>query len=83
MSNFELEVWHGLYAPKGTPPAVIERLNQPLRFALSDQAVLRRFAQIGVTVPTAERQDAPTLGAHQGRNRTLTPVIKAAGVYAE
>ncbi|MGO4305937.1 tripartite tricarboxylate transporter substrate-binding protein [Cupriavidus sp. RAF12] len=84
LPNFELEVWHGLYAPKGTPTAVIERLNQALRFALADPAVLQRFGQMGVTVPTSERQDAPALGTRtKAEIARWTPVIKAAGVYAE
>jgi len=73
-----------LAVPKGTPPTVIERLNQALRFALAAPAVLQRFGQMGVTVPTAERQDAPTLGTRtKAEIACWTPVIKAAGVYAE
>jgi len=84
LANFELEVWHGLYAPKGTPPAVIERLNQSLRFALADPSVLQRFAQMGVAVPTAARLDAPTLGKRtKAEVARWTPIIKAAGIYAE
>ncbi|WP_404990832.1 tripartite tricarboxylate transporter substrate-binding protein [Cupriavidus pauculus] len=45
-ANVELEIWHGFYAPKGTPTAVIERLNHALRFALADPAVLQRFGQM-------------------------------------
>ncbi|XQM36452.1 Tripartite tricarboxylate transporter substrate binding protein BugD [Cupriavidus sp. H19C3] len=84
LPNFELEVWHGLYAPKGTPPAVVARLNHALRFALADPAVAQRLGPLGVTVPAVDKLDAPVLGT---RTKTeierWTPVIKAAGVYAQ
>ncbi|PLP96735.1 tripartite tricarboxylate transporter substrate-binding protein [Cupriavidus pauculus] len=84
LPNFELQVWHGLYAPKGTPPAVIARLNQAMRFALNDPAVLQRFGPLGVTVPASPKLDAPILGARtKAEIERWTPVIKAAGIYAQ
>ena len=48
--NFELSVWHGLYAPKGTPAAVTTRLNAALRDALKDPAFRKRMADLGSDV---------------------------------
>lgn len=84
LPNFELQVWHGLYAPKGTPPTVIARLNQAMRFALNDPAVVQRFGPLGVTVPPAPKLDAPILGSRtKAEIERWTPVIKAAGIYAQ
>ncbi len=51
--GFELAVWHGLYAPRGTPQAVIERLNKSLRTALSEPALVKRFTDMSVIIPPA------------------------------
>jgi tripartite-type tricarboxylate transporter receptor subunit TctC len=56
LPHVNLAVWHGLYAPRGTPPAVIGRLNAALRAALADPAILARFEQLGTTpFPTADQ----------------------------
>lgn len=48
--NFELSVWHGLYAPKGTPAAVTAKLNTALRDALKDPGFRKRMADLGSDV---------------------------------
>ena len=84
MPGFELAVWHGIYAPKGTSVLKIQRLNTALRSALRDPAVVRRFTDMGVTIPTADRLQPQILSAHTTTeiNRWAS-VIKAAGVKAE
>src|SRR3546814_4184960 len=47
LDNFELAVWHGIYAPKGTPPEAIDRLNKSIRTALSEPALIKRFEDLG------------------------------------
>lgn len=57
--NYQMSVWAGLFAPKGTPPEVIARLAQALDKALDEPAVRDRLAQLGGTVPAkAERNPA-------------------------
>ncbi len=52
---FDIAVWHGLYAPKGTPPAIVTQLNQALAKALADPTVVDRFKAVGTTTfPQAE-----------------------------
>ncbi|MBL8568615.1 MAG: tripartite tricarboxylate transporter substrate binding protein BugD [Phreatobacter sp.] len=50
LAGFDVTVWHALYAPKGTPPAVIEKLSAALEAALRDPVILARFEELG-TVP--------------------------------
>ncbi|MBI3702545.1 MAG: tripartite tricarboxylate transporter substrate binding protein BugD [Rhizobiales bacterium] len=59
MPAFNLTVWFGLSAPKGTPAPVVAKLNEALNVALSDPDVVKRFADLGYTVPPpAERGTA-------------------------
>jgi tripartite-type tricarboxylate transporter receptor subunit TctC len=58
MPAFNLTVWFGLSAPKGTPPAAIEKLNKALNVALADPEVVKRFADLGFDVPPPEHRSA-------------------------
>ncbi|MDP2356636.1 MAG: tripartite tricarboxylate transporter substrate-binding protein [Beijerinckiaceae bacterium] len=59
MPKFNLTVWFGLSAPKGTPKPIIDRLNKALNVALADDEVVKRFAALGYDVPPpAERSTA-------------------------
>jgi tripartite-type tricarboxylate transporter receptor subunit TctC len=84
LKGFEVSVWHGLYAPKGTPKAVIDKLINSLHVALKDDNVKQRFAELG-TEPVAENRATPVaLGAHlKAEIDKWTPIIKKAGVYAD
>ena len=82
--DLEIGVWHGLYAPAGTDPAIIERLDAALKVALANETVIARFAELGTVPVTAEEATPAAL------TETLTSqielwrgVIEAAGVYAE
>ena len=55
---FEVAVWHGMYAPKGTSPEVIGKVNNALKVALKDSLVIERFAGLG-TEPVAESRATP------------------------
>jgi tripartite-type tricarboxylate transporter receptor subunit TctC len=84
LKNFEVSVWHGLYAPKGTPKPVIDKLSAALRVALKDPSVKQRFADLG-TEP--EPADKATPAAHRAHLKAevakWAPIIKQAGVYAD
>lgn len=56
LKGFEFVIWHGLYAPKGTPADVIGKLNGALQKALSDEMIVKRFADVGTSVfPPSQR----------------------------
>src|SRR5690606_25872700 len=84
LANFEVGIWHGLYAPKGTPKEAIARLSQALQHAMKDPAVAERFAGLG-TEPVAENRATPeALRTHlKSEIDKWAPIIKKAGVYAD
>ncbi|MBR1217942.1 tripartite tricarboxylate transporter substrate binding protein BugD [Bradyrhizobium sp. U87765 SZCCT0131] len=49
LPEFDMAIWHGLYAPKDTPPAVVAKLNKALAIALADSLVIERFKAVGTT----------------------------------
>lgn len=55
LAGFEMSVWHGVYAPKGTPPAVLAKLNAAIRTALKDPELIKRQEALGVRVVTDSR----------------------------
>jgi len=58
MPQFNLTVWFGLSAPKGTPGPVLDKLNQALGVALNDPDVVKRFADLGYDVVPPDRRSA-------------------------
>lgn len=84
LPGFEVAVWHGLYAPKGTPKPVLDRLTKSLQLALKDPNVVARFAELG-TEPVS--QDRATPAAHRkfldSEIARWKPVIEKAGAYAD
>jgi tripartite-type tricarboxylate transporter receptor subunit TctC len=84
LKGFEVSVWHGLYAPKGTPKPVIDKLTKALQDALKDSTVKQRFGDLG-TEPIAEDRATPAaLRAHlKSEIDKWGPIIKKAGVYAD
>ncbi len=84
LSGVQVSIWHGLYAPKGTPDAIVQRLAASLQKALKDENVVQRFAELGTT-PVAESEatrEALTTRLNSEIDR-WAPVIKEAGVYAD
>ena len=84
LPGFELSIWHGMYAPKGTPKPVVDKLVAAMQAALKDPGLQKRFADLGATVVTADRQTPDGLGKHlKAEIDKWTPIIKKAGVYAD
>ena len=84
LKDFEVVVWHGIYAPKGTPKPIIDRVNGAVRTALKDPDVMRRMAELGAEIVPESKQ------APEGLQTWLKseidkwgPVIKAAGKFAD
>ena len=84
LKGFNVSVWHGVYAPKGTPKAVVDKVNAALRVALNDADFHKRQEALGAVIIT----DARTTPAEhkkfvEAEINKLGPVIKAAGQYAD
>ena len=84
LKGFNVTIWHALYAPKGTPKAVQDKLNAALRTALKDADFIKREEALGAVVVTDNR-----LGGAEHKKfveaeiNKWGPVIKAAGQYAD
>jgi tripartite-type tricarboxylate transporter receptor subunit TctC len=76
--------WFGLFAPKGTPRAVIARLNDALVEALADPKVRMRFAELGLDIAPRTQQTPAGLAAfHKAEIAKWWPIIKDAGIRGE
>jgi tripartite-type tricarboxylate transporter receptor subunit TctC len=84
LNNFDVSIWHGLYAPKGTPADVVDRLSKSLQVALADKNVVDRFAELGtVPSPATDATPAALKAKLEGEITRWKPVIEAAGQYAD
>ena len=84
LPGFYMSVWHGIWAPKGTPKAVVAKLNAAIKESLADPAVRKRLADLGQDIPTPEQQTPEALGTHhKAEIEKWWPIIKAAGIKAE
>ena len=84
LKGFEVGIWHGLYAPKGTPKAVIDKLAASLQEALKDETVKKRFADLGAEAVPLDKANPAALAAHlKAEIAKWGPIIKSAGVYAD
>jgi tripartite-type tricarboxylate transporter receptor subunit TctC len=84
LKGFNLTVWHGMYAPKGTPPAVLKQLNEAMKAALKDPEFLKRQEALGAVVVTDKRTDPEGHKAFvTAEIAKLKPAIEAAGKFAD
>ena len=84
MKGFDLTIWHGLYAPKGTPPAVLAQINTALKLALKDPDFIKKQEGLGAVVVTDKRVDPVAHKAFvTAEINKLKPVIEAAGKFAD
>jgi tripartite-type tricarboxylate transporter receptor subunit TctC len=84
LKNFEIAIWHGLYAPKGTPKPVVDRLVSALQAALKDQAFVQNLAKLATEPVAQERATPDALQRHlKSEIDRWGPIIKAGGVYAD
>jgi tripartite-type tricarboxylate transporter receptor subunit TctC len=84
LPTMEFGIWHGIYAPKGTPAEAIERLSKSLQIALADPEVAKSMAELGTAPSTAEEATPAALKAKlESEIARWKPVIEAAGVYAD
>ena len=84
LKGFEVKVWHGMYAPKGTPAPVLEKINVALRSALQDPIVKQRLGELSSDIPTPDKVTPAGLKTHlEAEIAKWGPVIKKAGIYAD
>jgi tripartite-type tricarboxylate transporter receptor subunit TctC len=84
MKGFEVKVWHGLYAPRGTPREVTDKINLALRDALADPGIRQRMAELSSDIPPADKITPQGLKSHlEAEIAKWGPVIQKAGIYAD
>ena len=84
LKGFDLTIWHGLYAPKGTPPAVLAQLNTALKLALKDPDFMKKQEGLGAVVVTDKRVEPAEHKAFvSAQINKLKPVIESAGKFAD
>ena len=72
LKGFELNIWHGIFAPKGTPPAVVQKLSAALKTALKEPDVIKRFNDISTDAGAGEPRHARRRAENAGeRDRPL------------
>jgi tripartite-type tricarboxylate transporter receptor subunit TctC len=84
LKGFEVTIWHGLYAPKGTPADVTAKINKALQVALKDPEFIKKQQGLGAVVVTDKRSDS---AEHKkfviSEINKWGPIIQAAGQYAD
>jgi tripartite-type tricarboxylate transporter receptor subunit TctC len=83
LPGFYVESWHGIWAPKGTPKEIIQKLNGAVRHALADPAVRQRLSDIGQVVFPSEQLTPEAMSAYQKAEiEKWWPIIKEANIKA-
>jgi tripartite-type tricarboxylate transporter receptor subunit TctC len=84
LPEFQASAWNALFAPKGTPRAILDKLTDVLDKALDDQSVRKRLLELGCDIPEkARRGQQPLALLVKSEIARWTPIIKAANIKAE
>jgi tripartite-type tricarboxylate transporter receptor subunit TctC len=84
LKGADVAIWHGLYAPKGTPKPVLDKLVSSLQAALKEDDVRKRFTDLGAVTYGPDKQTPAALQAHlKAEIDKWAPLIKKAGAYAD
>jgi tripartite-type tricarboxylate transporter receptor subunit TctC len=84
LKDFQVTIWHGLYAPKGTPADALKKINDALKAALKDADFMKKQEGLGAVIVTDKRvEPAEHKKFVAAEIAKWTPIIKAAGVYAD
>jgi tripartite-type tricarboxylate transporter receptor subunit TctC len=84
LKDFEVSVWHGIYAPKGTPKPVLDRLVAALQASVQDQQFKARIAELGAEAVSKDKATPESLAKHlKAEIDKWAPIIKKAGQYAD
>lgn len=60
VAGYEISTWHGLFAPKGTPPAIVEAMNRAVVSVLRDPATRSRLIELGLEPAGTSSQEFDT-----------------------
>ena len=84
LPGFYISTWHALFAPQGTPKAIIAQLNAAATKVLADTTLRQRLTHLGMEIPPREQQTPEALGAyHKAEIEKWWPIIKAAGIKSQ
>jgi len=84
LKGFEVGIWHGVYAPKGTPKAALDKLVAAMQEASKDAGFRTRMSELGATVYPNDQITPAALASHlKSEIEKWGPVIKKAGAYAD
>jgi tripartite-type tricarboxylate transporter receptor subunit TctC len=84
LPGIEVKIWHAMYAPKGTPKAIVERLSTALQAAVQDAGFRSRMSELGAEAVPDARARPESLRKHLDREISKwSPIIKKAGAYAD
>ena len=84
LKDFQVTIWHGLYAPKGTPADVLAKINTALKTAMKDANFIKKQEGLGAVIVTDKRvEPAEHKKFVAAEIAKWSPIIKAAGVYAD
>ena len=82
--GIEVAIWHGLWAPRGTPKDIIDKLNAAAIKALQDPEIRRKLEDLGQDIPTPEQMKSDAFGAYQKAEfAKWKPIIDKAGIKIE
>jgi tripartite-type tricarboxylate transporter receptor subunit TctC len=84
LKGYEVTIWNGFFAPKGTPKEIIAKLNQALVAAVGDEKVRVRLTELAVELPTAQEITPEALRDQlKASIDKWVPAVRAAGVKPE
>ena len=84
LQQFQADAWHGLFAPRGTPPEALKVLRDALNRALDNEATKKRMETIGATPPTpAQRGSEHLQKLTTSEIEKWTPIIRQAGITGQ
>ena len=84
LPGFEVAIWHGIYAPKGTPKPVVDKLVAALQSSIADPAFVQKMKDLGGVVVSKEKATPEGLRTQlKAELERWTPIIRRAGVYAD
>jgi tripartite-type tricarboxylate transporter receptor subunit TctC len=84
LPEFQASAWNALFAPKGTPKPVLDKLTDALDSALDDESVRKRLLDLGCDIPgRTERGPQPLAALVKSEIARWTPIIKAASIRAQ
>ena len=84
LKGFYIELWSGLWVPKGTPKDIVAKLNAAVVKTLADSAVQKRMGEMGLQIAARDQQTPEALAAHQQAEvKKWWPMIKAANIKVQ